>query len=120
MSELQLRMFDMNDIKDNNVVKTIFDKKYNAIAYSRNPIPYLKNKSSKYYRQIGLYAFTRKGILLFGKIRPGPIEKSESVEMYRFLENSFSVNMVDVKSSSKSVDTIKDLKEVRKLIKILN
>lgn len=108
---------DRKDIEDHNVVKTIFDKNYNVLAYSRNPIPYSKNKNFKYFRQIGLYAFTRKGILLFGKMKSGQIEKNETIEMYRIIENSFTVKMVRVKSATKSVDTIKDLKEVRRLIK---
>ena len=104
------------DIKDSNVVKTIFDKNYIAMAYSRNPIPYSKNKDYKYFRQIGLYAFTKKGIFLFSKLKSGPIEKNETVEMYRIIENGFSIRMVEVKKITKSVDTIKDLKEVRTLM----
>ena len=104
------------DIEDKNVVKTIIDKNNNALAFSRNAIPFSINKNHKYYRQIGLYAFTKKGINLFSKLKSGILEKNETVEMYRITENGFLVNMVKVNKSSKSVDTKNDLRIIKKLM----
>ena len=42
----------------------------------------------------------------------GPVEKAEGIEMIRFLENSWTVNMVEVQDEGLSVDTQKDLKRV--------
>ena len=108
---------DRKDISDTNVIKTIFDKDENALAFSRNIIPY--NKYDKiYFRQIGLYAFTQNGLSIFAKLKHGPLEKSETIEMYRILENGYSVKMVKVKDYSKSVDTPQDLEDVKKIIKL--
>ena len=107
------------DIEDKNVIKTIIDNNNNALAFSRNAIPFTKNKNHKFYRQIGLYAFTKKGISLFSKLKSSTLEKNEAVEMYRIIENSYLVKMIKVDKSSKSVDTKSDLRIIRKLIKWL-
>ena len=105
------------DIEDKNIIKTIIDNNNNALAFSRNAIPFTKNKNHKFYRQIGLYAFTKKGISLFSKLKSSTLEKNETVEMYRIIENSYLVKMIKVNKSSKSVDTKSDLRIIRKLIK---
>ena len=68
-----------------------------------------------YYRQIGLYAFTKKGLGIFNKLKPRLIEKNETVEMFRIIENGYSIKMVEVSQSSVSVDTPADLIKVKKL-----
>ena len=40
----------------------------------------------------------------------GAVEKAEGIEMIRFLENSWTVNMVEVQDEGLSVDTQRDLK----------
>ena len=44
-------------------------------------------------------------------------EKYESIDMMRLLENGINVKMVETKFLTKSVDTVKDLNLVRKLLK---
>ena len=51
-------------------------------------------------------------------MKPGPLELIETVEMYRLIENSYKIKMIKVNDVSKSVDNVKDLKEVRRLMKI--
>ncbi len=109
---------EKKEIFDTNVIKTIFDKKLNALAFSRNPIPYSKDTKQNFWRQIGLYAFKKNGLILFSKMKPGPLELIETIEMYRLIENSYKIKMIKVNDVSKSVDNLKDLKEVRRLMKI--
>jgi 3-deoxy-manno-octulosonate cytidylyltransferase (CMP-KDO synthetase) len=47
----------------------------------------------------------------------GENEKSESVEMFRYIENGFKVRMVLVDDEGLSVDTPKDLQRVEEYIK---
>ena len=90
--------------------------KSNALAYSRQPIPYPQSGISKYYRQLWLYGFTKKGLEIFNKTIAGPIENSEQVEMYRFIENELKVVMVETNDDSISVDTQHDLSRVISLM----
>ena len=46
----------------------------------------------------------------------GDNEKAESVEMLRYVENGYAVNMVEVDDEGLSVDTIEDLKRVEEFL----
>ena len=102
-------------IIDRNIVKVILDKSSNALAYSRHPIPYPKNKSTEFLRQHGLYAFKKEGLLAFTKYKPGLIEQAEEVEMFRLLENGYRIRMVPTNDSSIPVDTQRDLELVNEI-----
>ena len=56
-----------------------------------------------------LYAFNKSGLQIFDKEMPSTLEKIESIEMYRLLENGYRIQMIEVNNSSISVDTQYDL-----------
>tara|TARA_Y100001937_G_C6890114_1_gene228667 strand:+ start:33 stop:215 length:183 start_codon:yes stop_codon:yes gene_type:complete len=53
---------------------------------------------------------------IFPSLLIGSNEKSESVEMLRYIENGYAVNMVEVEDEGLSVDTIEDLKRVEEFL----
>lgn len=101
-----------SDVIDTNVVKVIMSLHGNALAYSRQAIPYPKSGKAKYYKQLGLYAFRKSGLQLFAEHKPGYVELTEGVEMYRLVEHGYHVRMVETNDNSISVDTTADLKRV--------
>jgi len=103
-------------LQDKNVVKTITDMNSNAIYYSRLPIPYQQKESTPFKQQLGLYAFNRHMLKLFEELEVGELEKAESVEMLRYIENGFAVNMIEVEDHGLSVDTEDDLKRVEEFL----
>jgi len=102
------------EINDPNVVKVIFSKNKLALAFSRSAIPYSKENHCKYYKQLGIYAFKKEGLLLFKNTKPLEIEKIEGVEMYRLIENNYNIKMIEAHEESISVDTHEDLNRVIK------
>lgn len=103
-------------LQDKNVVKTITDMNSNAIYYSRLPIPYQQKESPLFKQQLGLYCFDRHMLEIFPNLLVGDNEKAESVEMLRYIENGYAVNMVEVEDEGLSVDTIEDLKRVEEFL----
>ena len=103
-------------LHDNNVVKCAIDMYDNAMYYSRFGIPYDKRAEPCFYQQLGLYAFNRETLKNFPNMSRGPLEKAESIEMMRFLENSWTVKMVQVEDVGLSVDTQEDLTRVEKYL----
>jgi 3-deoxy-manno-octulosonate cytidylyltransferase (CMP-KDO synthetase) len=101
------------DVTDQGVVKVIFSASGIALSYSRLPIPLAFRKPTVHYRQLGLYAFHRSALEFFAMTPQGPIEESESVEMYRFVEHDKPVLMVGVEESGIAVDTPADLFKAR-------
>ena len=102
---------------DNNVVKVVTDSYNNAIYYSRLSIPYYQKEETIVKQQLGLYAFHREFLHMFPKLPVRDLEKSESVEMLRYVENGYKVHMVKVEDEGYSVDTPDDLVIVEEILR---
>ncbi len=108
----------IKEFKDKNCIKVVLDKNKNAMYFSREPIPYQKEKNQPFaYKQICVIPFKRNLLKKYLKIKETPTEKYESIDMMRLLENGINIKMVETKFLSQSVDTLKDLILVRKLLK---
>jgi 3-deoxy-manno-octulosonate cytidylyltransferase (CMP-KDO synthetase) len=106
-------MQDAMNVGDENIVKVIMDSDKRLLALSRYPIPYSMKSTAKHYKHLGLYAFKRDGLQVFNENTPGDIERTESIEMYRLLENGYNIQMVETGDTSISVDTPSDLKRIQ-------
>lgn len=107
------------DLPDPNVVKAILDKQGNVLYFSRSPIPYQRNKVKGlvYYKHLGLYGFRREFLLKFAAMPRTILEKSESLEQLRALQNGYRIRAVVTKYDSIGVDTAQDLKKVCAIIR---
>ena len=112
--------FNKNEnIENPNVVKVITDFNDNAIYFSRSVIPYERNsvENFKYYKHIGIYGYTSKFLNELKNLKEGILEKIESLEQLRFIENGYKIKVLETVSEVIGVDTEEDLKEVIKYIK---
>ena len=93
-------------------VKVIVDLQGNALYFSRYAIPFPRNRSVsiKYLRHQGIYGFRRRALLDFVKWKPTPLERAESLEQLRALENGVKVHVLLTKHGSPGVDTPADAK----------
>src|SRR6266568_8291286 len=91
-------------------VKVIVDLGGNALYFSRYAIPFPRNRSVpvKYLRHQGIYGFRRKALLDFVRWKPTPLERAESLEQLRALENGVKVHVLVTKHGSPGVDTPAD------------
>jgi 3-deoxy-manno-octulosonate cytidylyltransferase (CMP-KDO synthetase) len=97
-------------------VKVIVDRDNNAIYFSRYAIPFPRNRSApiNYLRHQGIYGFRRKALLDFVKWKPTPLERAESLEQLRPLENGVKVHVLLTKHGSPGVDTPSDAKALER------
>lgn len=112
--------FNKNEnIENPNIVKVITDFNDNAVYFSRSVIPYERNsmKNFKYYKHIGIYGYTSKFLNELKSLKEGILEKIESLEQLRFIENGYKIKVLETVSEVIGVDTEEDLKEVIKYIK---
>jgi len=112
--------FNKNEnIENPNIVKVITDFNDNAVYFSRSAIPYERNsvESFKYYKHIGIYGYTSKFLNELKNLKEGILEKIESLEQLRFIENGYKIKVLETVSEMIGVDTEEDLKEVIKYIK---
>lgn len=87
-----------------------------ALYFSRSVIPYLRGvepsewlQHGKHFRHIGMYAYRADVLQQITQLSPSPLEKSESLEQLRWLENGFTVRVALTHYASIGVDTPEDL-----------
>ena len=74
------------------------------------------NKLYQVYHHIGIYAFTNKALIRYVGLKRSKLELQRNLEQLRAMENNISIHVGFVESSPLSVDTEKDLIEVKKLM----
>ena len=119
MTTLKKRIDDLNEINNPNVVKVVTDDNNFALYFSRATIPYQrKDHGGKvdYYKHIGVYAFRRDFLLEYSKMNESRLEKIESLEQLRVLENGYKIKVVETVFDTVGVDTPEDLSYVKELI----
>ena len=114
---------DGEDPHSVNIPKVIFTEQKQMIYMSRLAIPGfkdLKNAPAEYYKQVCIYAFSRKELLDYGKhAQKSVIEQSEDIEILRFLEWGQPVRMLETQPGSLAVDVPEDVAKVEKALKMM-
>lgn len=100
-----------------SVVKVVFDKQAFALYFSRSPLPYVIASSlpPRYFKHIGPYAYRMGFLVQFTRMERGELERAESLEQLRALENGIKIKIVETQFDSQEVDTPEDLEKVRQL-----
>lgn len=105
------------DVVNGTTPKVVVDVNDDILLFSRAPIPYPKGALDYiYYKPIGVYAFQRETLLLYGSLEMGEIERIEEIELLRLVENGVKIRVGIVDSETIAVDTQKDLERVRALV----
>jgi 3-deoxy-manno-octulosonate cytidylyltransferase (CMP-KDO synthetase) len=106
-----------NELENPAVVKVVLDNKRFALYFSRHAVPFARNpRVAPVLKHIGLYAFRRDALLSFADWSIGPLEKAESLEQLRFLENGVRIYMAEGRGSELAVDTPEQADQVRTLL----
>jgi 3-deoxy-manno-octulosonate cytidylyltransferase (CMP-KDO synthetase) len=105
-----------------NQVKVVVDLTGNALYFSRAPIPFEpprnggvrspERQTGRFLslRHQGIYGFRRNALLQFVKWKPTPLERAESLEQLRALENGVKVHVLITAKGSPGIDTPADAK----------
>jgi 3-deoxy-manno-octulosonate cytidylyltransferase (CMP-KDO synthetase) len=102
-------------------VKVVVDLAGNALYFSRAPIPFQPTRSGGLQsgerkgqrlslRHQGIYGFRRNALLHFVKWKRTPLERAESLEQLRALENGVTVHVLITAKGSPGIDTPADAK----------
>lgn len=118
VSNLMTRMNNPVEVIDTTNIKVVTDVSNNALYMSRNPIPSPKSSVEySFYKHLGVLIYNSKALEFFANTTKGKNEIIEDINELRFIENGIKLKMVEVNSTSLSVDTPKDLEYVKKIIK---
>ena len=106
------------EAKEVNNVKVAVKEKLKTNQFGQ-AIDFFRKDEKKYkyfYHHIGIYAFTNKALVRYVSLKRSKLELERKLEQMRALENSMTIHVGYVNSSPLSVDTKKDLIEVRKIM----
>jgi 3-deoxy-manno-octulosonate cytidylyltransferase (CMP-KDO synthetase) len=95
-------------------VKVVVDLAGNALYFSRAPIPFHEKGHALLLRHQGIYGFRRSALLQFVKWKPTPLERAESLEQLRALENSVKVHVLITAKGFPGIDTPADAKTLER------
>ena len=110
ISTLVRQITDIEQIQDPNCVKCVFDNDFNALYFSRCPIPYERNKGeAKYYAHIGIYGYKRESLIKMTSLVQSDLEKAESLEQLRALKNGMKIKVALTNLNPIGIDTQQDL-----------
>lgn len=106
-----------------NVVKVVFSEANGAIYFSRHPIPFVRGTEPEnwlsqqiFFKHIGLYGFRRETLLAIAALSPTPLERAESLEQLRWLENGLRIAVGITELETTGIDSPEDLEKIRGLI----
>ncbi|WP_442597497.1 3-deoxy-manno-octulosonate cytidylyltransferase [Parapusillimonas sp. JC17] len=109
-----------------NAVKVVCSDAKLALYFSRAPIPWARDALADgkpkladglpALHHIGLYAYRARFLSLFPTLKPGALERFESLEQLRALENGYSIAVhVTTSHPAAGVDTQEDLARIREV-----
>jgi 3-deoxy-manno-octulosonate cytidylyltransferase (CMP-KDO synthetase) len=96
--------------------KVVIDRNNCALYFSRSVIPYASRSRARYLRHQGIYGFRRDALLRFVKWKMTPLERAESLEQLRALENGVRVHVLITATGSPGIDTPEDAKALERML----
>lgn len=104
-----------------SVPKVVFKPNGELLYMSRAGIPGNKiKKFKKAWRQVCIYAFPAKALKDFHRVEKTPLEAEEDIEILRFIELNYTVNMIELSAQSIPVDLPQDVIKVEEFIRSNN
>lgn len=116
---------DPADFANPNVVKVVSDRRGYALYFSRAPIPWQREGSTREaprlpeglaHRHIGLYAYRVGALAEFSALPPSALETCEALEQLRALSHGFRIKLgIAAAAPPRGVDTEEDLQALAAL-----
>lgn len=114
-------------LENPNSPKVVLDAQSRAIYFSRSVIPYLRGveraewlKCHTFYKHIGMYAFRRDVLREITALPQSTLEKAESLEQLRWLENGYKIGVGISHVETIGIDTPEDLERAEAFLRIQN
>ena len=115
-------MHEPSQVLDPTNIKMIFDSNMRSLYMSRGAMPYpYKSIDFLYYKHVGIIGYNKKMLDFYKDSFPGRLERIEGIDTLRFLDYGKELQLFIVEDCKcLSVDTEKDLEEVRRIMGEVN
>ncbi len=113
----------IEELRNPNTPKVVINIRQQAIYFSRAAVPFIKGKEIEewlsqhtYYKHIGIYGFRKQTLFDLTKLPTSDLEKAESLEQLRWIENGYQIQTCMTDQESQAIDTLEDLQKIRQQI----
>lgn len=111
-------------LENPNSPKVVLDARSQALYFSRSVVPYLRGVPREewlarhtFYKHIGIYAFRTEVLQAVTALPQSSLEKAESLEQLRWLENGFRIGVGISDAETVGIDTPEDLERAEAFLK---
>jgi 3-deoxy-manno-octulosonate cytidylyltransferase (CMP-KDO synthetase) len=111
---------DPAEIRNINRPKVVVNNRNEALYFSRSPIPFVRDSQpdewigkTRFFAHIGLYAYRFDVLQQLTRLPVGVLEKAESLEQLRWLENGFRIKTAVTTFENIGIDTPEDLENAK-------
>ncbi len=118
---------NMEGVKNPNSPKIVVDKKGFALYFSRSIIPFVRGvecdewlHSYPFLKHLGVYAYRSSVLEQLTQLPQSPLEKAESLEQLRWLENGYRIKVGISNIETVGIDTPEDLLRAEAFLKAQN
>lgn len=114
----------MDAVENPNSPKIVSDRRGFALYFSRSIIPYIRGVDQKewlghypFLKHLGVYAYRREVLAEVTRLPQSPLEKAESLEQLRWLENGYRIRVGITEMETVGIDTPDDLTRAEEFLK---
>lgn len=114
-------------LENPNSPKVVLDGRSRALYFSRSVIPYLRGvpreewlEQHTFYKHIGMYGFRADVLRRVASLQQSPLERAESLEQLRWLENGYRIGVAVTEFETVGIDTPEDLMRAEEFLKQMN
>ena len=117
------RFENIEGVENPNSPKIVTDNRGFALYFSRSPIPFVRGKERSewlanypFLKHLGIYAYRREVLREVTQLPQGYLEKAESLEQLRWLENGYRIRVGLTDVETVGIDTPEDLKRAEEFL----
>lgn len=110
------KITDLSLLTNPNTMKVVFNKHMEALYFSRSCVPFVRDagsddwlKKHTFYKHIGIYAYRADVLQEITRLPMGTLEKAESLEQLRWLENGYSIKLAVTEYETIGIDVPEDV-----------
>ena len=110
-------------VENPNSPKIVTDNRGFALYFSRSVIPYIRGKEQQdwfgeypFLKHLGVYAYRREVLAEVTKLPQSSLEKAESLEQLRWLQNGYRIRVGLTDVETVGIDTPEDLQRAERFL----
>lgn len=119
LATLIKEIHNQQELFNQNIPKVVINTRQEAIYFSRQTIPFLRNTATEdwhtvhqYYKHIGIYGYATETLQQITRLKPSSLELAESLEQLRWIENGYKIQTKVTDIETIAIDTPEDLEKI--------